>query len=282
MASQMREAKFSLQGGNITGSALEEAVKGVVGGAIDVAAGVLSGVSFGLSDGLLGLGSGYIDIPKHWQSSSATLPRSTYTMQLISPYGNVISQMQNIFIPLAMIMAGSLPLSTGKQSYTSPFLCQLWDRGRQQIQLGMIESLSIQRGTCNLPFTNKGNVMAIDVSFSVVDLSSIMHMPISTGGLFGVGGDSGNPIMDEDNILFDYLAVLAGQDIYSQYYALPKARLNFAKSILAFEKMVSPAYWASWVHESATSGVLQKLTLGTGNLLEAAVAGTSTVTQYQR
>ncbi len=281
MSSQMREAKFSLQGGNITGSALEEAVKGVIGGAADVVTGVLSGVSFGLSDALLGLGSGYIDVPKHWQSSSATLPRSTYTMQLISPYGNVISQMQNIFIPLAMIMAGSLPLSTGKQSYTSPFLCQLWDRGRQQIQLGMIESLSIQRGTCNLPFTNKGNVLAIDVSFSVVDLSSIMHMPISTGGLFGIT-ETGNPIMDEDNTLFDYLAVLAGQDIYSQYYAIPKARLNFAKTYLAFDKLTSPAYWASVVHDSATSGMLQKVTLGAGNLLEGLTAGANTVTQQQR
>jgi hypothetical protein len=33
--------------------------------------------------------------------------------------------------------------------------------------------------------------MAIDVSFSVMDLSSIMHMPISTGALFGANMSDG-------------------------------------------------------------------------------------------
>lgn len=280
-SSQIREAKFSLSEGNITGSAVEDGVKAVAGAAVDVATGALDGMTFGLASIFATAGSGYIDIPKHWQSSSANLPRSSYTMQLISPYGNVISQLQNIFIPLSMLLAGALPISTGKQSYTSPFICQLWDRGRQQIQLGMIESLSITRGTCNLPFTNKGSVMAIDVNFTVADLSSIMHMPISTGGLFGISSKTGNPIMDEDNILFDYLAVLAGQDMYSQIYAIPKARLNFAKGIAAIDKLTSPAYWASYIHDSATSGWLQTVTLGSGNLLEGLVFGSNVATNAQ-
>lgn len=280
-SSQVREAKFSLSDGNITGTAAEGVVKDVAGAAVDVIKGTAAGLTFGLSNIFATAGSGYIDIPKHWQSSSASLPRTSYSMQLISPYGNLISQMQNIFIPLAMIMAAALPLATGKQSYTSPFLCQLWDRGRQQIQLGMIESLSITRGTCNLPFTNKGNVLAIDVSFTVADMSSIMSMPISSGGLFGSDAD-GNPVMDEDNILYDYLAVLAGQDMYSQIYAIPKAKLNFAKTLMSFEKLTSPAYWASWVHESATSGFLEKVTLGAGDLLEGLVQGSNVASNNQR
>jgi hypothetical protein len=86
--------------------------------------------------------------------------------------------MFNIYIPLAMIMAGALPLATGKQSYTSPFLCEVHDRGRLLTRLGIIDSLSITRGTSNLGFNNVGKAMSMEISFSVLDLSSIMSMPI--------------------------------------------------------------------------------------------------------
>lgn len=251
ISSQAREARFTFAQGNISDNVVANTVESFVGAATDIASGVLDGATFGLFGSLQGLlGSGYIDIPKHWQSSNVSLPKITYTMQLVSPYGNVISQMQNIFIPLCMIMAGALPLSTGRQSYTSPFLVQIFDRGRCQIRLGMIESVSISRGTTNLPFTVSGNPLGIDVSFSIVDLSSIMHMPISTGSLFKiVSGQDVDKNMDEDNILMDYLAVLAGQDMYSQLYFWPKAKLNFAKRIRSLEKLHSAGYWASYISE---------------------------------
>lgn len=264
MSSTMKDVRFTFGEGNII-----PGMGAVVGAATDVVEGAVDGLTLGFSSLIKGLGgSGYIDIPKHWQSSTATLPRSSYTMQLISPYGNVISQMQNIYIPLAMILAGSLPLSTGSQSYTSPFLCQLYDRGRQQIKLGMIESLSITRGTANLAFNTKGNAMAIDVTFSVVDLSSIMHMPVSSGSLFGF--DAG---LDEDNILSDYLAVLAGQDLYSQMYAMQRAKLRLAKAMMSLKKVTSPAYWSSTVHESMTGGLINDLTLGATGVFIGVIEG---------
>lgn len=272
ISSDIREARFSFSDGNLVGGVVGDMVGGVLGAVKDVALGALDGVSLGgLASGLGG--SGFIDIPKHWQSSTANLPKLNYTMQLISPYGNPISQMQNIYIPLAMILAGALPLSTGKQSYTSPFLCQVFDRGRCQSRLAMIESLSITRGTSNLPFNIKGSPLAIDVAFSIIDLSSIMHMPISSGVL-GAGADMG---IDEDNILCDYLAVLAGQDIYTQVYSLPKAKLALAKLLVNTNTLVSPAHMASLFHDSATSGMLQYLTLGAFNALEGVARGTETI-----
>lgn len=268
MSSSSREMRFSLGEGNLLG----DTVGAVVSSAGDVVSGALDGMSLGVFGAIKGLlGSGYVDIPKHWQSSNASLPRSTYSMQLISPYNNPISRMQNIFIPIAMLLAGTLPLSTGKQSYTSPFICQLFDRGRCQIQLGIIDSLSITRGTCNLPFTNRGAVLAIDVSFSVMDLSSVLHMPISTGSLFGA-----DTTLDEDNILMDYLAVLAGQDIYSQIYQIPKAKLALAKKITQLEKLVSPAYWSSLIHQETTTGTLSYI-VPVGRILDNLAAGTALV-----
>lgn len=246
ISSNMRQARFTFSEGNVVGGAVGDLLQGVMGAAGDVVKGTLDGMTFGFSNILAGLGgAGYIDIPKHWQSSSAQLPRSNYTIQLISPYGNVVSQLQNIYIPLCMLLAGTLPLSTGKASYTSPYLCQLFDRGRCQVKLGMIESLSITRGTSNLAFTTKGNPLAIDVSFTIADLSSIMHMPVSTGGLFEIDTN-----IDPDNIMADYLAVLAGQDLYTQLYAIPRAKLRFATALTKASKIVSPGAWAAMVHDA--------------------------------
>ena len=272
-SSQVRQARFTFAEGNIIGGVAGDAVGAIAGAAVDVATGVLDGASMGFASLLKGLaGEGYIDIPKHWQSSTASLPKTTYSMTLISPYGNPISQMINIYIPLCMLLAAALPLSTGKQSYTSPFLCQLYDRGRSTIRLGMVESLSIERAITNLGFNVNGSPLGIKVSFSVVDLSSIMHMPISSGSVFDF--DVG---LDEDNILADYLSVLAGQDMYSQIYAFPKAKLRAAKVLMGLGKVTSPAYWASLTHESLTSGMLNNLTFGASgavvSVLEGAVRG---------
>lgn len=264
-SSAARSAKFNFSGGNMIDGVISDTIENVLGGVTDFLAGNLDMMTFGASGAIAGflLGSGYVDIPKYWQSAMAQLPRTSYTMQLINLYGNPISQMMDLYIPLSMLLAATLPLSAGKQSYTSPYLVQLYDRGRCQIQLGMIESLSLTHGVSNLPFTNRGQCLAIDVSFNVMDLSTILHMPVSRGGVFG-----GMTELDEDNILMDYLAVLAGQDLYSQIYAIPKAKLNIAKRIFSANRLTGPAYWSSFIHEETTTGLLSKL-MPVGRILKA-------------
>lgn len=267
-SSTFQQARFSLAGGNLIGGVIGETVGAAVNMASDVVGGVASGVTMGAADLVKGLmGDGYIDIPKHWQSSSAQLPETSYTIELVTPYGNVLSWLMNIGIPLSMLLAGALPRSTGKQSYTSPFLCQLFDRGRCQIRLGMITSLSIQRGTGDLAFDTQGRPLAVSVSFKVTDLSSIMHMPVSSGELFDV-----DMTLDEDNILSDYLAVIAGQDMYSQIYPLAKTRMAVAKIITGVQKLASPAWQAAKVHDVMTSGILSPI----GGVIEGLARGAET------
>jgi hypothetical protein len=140
-SAQGRAAKFSLFGGNIDGGPLD-AVKNGLSSIIE---GGISGIPF-IGSTIMpalkaGAGAAYADIPEYWQNSSASMPRMSYTMQLVAPYGNPLSQMINIYIPLCMILAGALPLSTGKQSYTSPFLCQVFDQGRCQNRYSIINEV---------------------------------------------------------------------------------------------------------------------------------------------
>lgn len=274
ISSQFKEARFSLADGNVLG----ETIQSMIGAATNLAVGALDGVTLGFSGLMAGLGgSGYMDIPKHWQSSSAQLPRASYKIQLISPYNNPISRMINIWIPFYMLLAAGIPRSTGKQSYTSPFYCQVFDRGRLQSKLCMMESLSITRGTSNLAFDLNGQALALDVSITLVDLSTIMHMPMSTGKITEV-----DMTMDDDNIATDYLNVLAGMDIYSQIYPMPIAQLRLAKKLTQLRQYsTSPAYHAALFKNAVTDGFINDITFGVSGALygagSALVKGSSVI-----
>jgi hypothetical protein len=179
ISSQARSAEFDLANGNILGGIAGQTLGAAIGAVGDVVKGALDSVSL---SGLAALGgSAFVDIPRNWQDSVASLPRMNYTINLISPYGNRVSQLLNLYVPLAMILAMSLPISTGKQSYTSPFLCEVFDRGRCQSRLAMMESLSITRGTGNTGWNKEGHAMGIEISMSFADMSTVLSMPISQG-----------------------------------------------------------------------------------------------------
>lgn len=243
MSGTARSMKFTLGGGDLGDGPIAEFMEAIMGFTAATASSAIHTFTGGFSNIVGALaGGGYIDIPKQWENSTVSLTKMSYTMQLVSPYGNPISRLQNIYLPLAMILAGMLPLATGKASYTSPFLCNLFDRGRTQIDLGIMDSVSITRGTSNLGFNNQGSPLAIDVSFSVLDLSTIMHMPVSNGKLFGI--DMG---IDTDNVLGSYLATVTGLDLFSQFYLLPRAKIKLAKKLFRFDQFKSSAGWAMFV-----------------------------------
>lgn len=253
MSSKARSTNFSLANGNIAG-----VFGDIIQGVKDVAAGIgdqlgISGIATAVT------GGAFVDIPKHWQSSSANLPRSTYTIQLLSPYGNNLSRFLNIDIPLAMLLAGALPLSTGKQSYTSPFLCELYDQGRCQTRLGMIDSLSITRGTGNLGWNNSGQTMAVEVSFSVIDMSSILHMPIMEG--FSL--DPATALFDEDTAFSDYMASLAGLGLSDQIYPWRKLKINLTKQREHWDTFWSKSHAANWFGGTTVMQLVSGLYKGT-------------------
>lgn len=254
MSATSRDIRFSVADGNILPGmgAIIDGAKAVVGGVADVLN----------IDGIAALaGSAFVDIPKHWESSQANLPRSNYSFTLVSPYGNPVSILLNIWIPLSMILAGALPLATGAQSHTSPFLCELYDRGRQMTRLGMIDSLSITRGVSHRGFNSNGHALSIEVNFTVLDLSSVMAMPVMPGfsPLHPFRG-----IADTDNSFTDYLLTIAGTQLADAIYRFPILRYQLNKRIEDYKSMLSAANMGQSI--ASLPGV---------NLLQAVMRGTS-------
>lgn len=242
MSKKSRDVKFSMSGGNILG----DTISSVAGYVKDTVMGALDSVTFGASNVIQTLiGGGFIDIPKKWEDSTANFPQINYRMQLISPYGNPISQLQNIYIPLAMLLAGTLPQAVGRASYTSPFLCSIFNKGKQNIKLGMITSLTITRGTSNLGFSKYKKALAIDVSFTVTDFSNVMTAPVASS-IFNVF----SPELQDDTKLGEYMATLGSRDLLTDKYAVPKAKLRLSRTLMGISQALSIESYALATGES--------------------------------
>lgn len=208
--------------------------------AADTGATILSKASFGIANPLLALAYGVnITMPKVWESSSASLPKASYKIKLISPYGNSYSQLFNIYLPLAMVLAGSLPRSTGNSSYTSPFVCQLFDRGRVNIQLGMIDSVNITRGTSNLAFTRGGHPNAIDLDISISNMDEVISVDVNSNGVISKAISALSPDFS-DNPFTSYINTITGVDVYTQVYRVPMLRLKLAERMMVLKSVVNP------------------------------------------
>ncbi|QVD49072.1 hypothetical protein LUCX_2 [Xanthomonas phage vB_XciM_LucasX] len=276
-SSSARSARFDLANGNFTDvPVIGDLVGGVINAAKDLVNGTLEGVHM---SGLLALaGNAFVDIPKTWSGSTANLPRAEYTIKLRSPYGTRMSRMMNLYIPLSMLLAGALPLSTGKRSYTAPFICEAYCRGRHAIRLGMIDQMSITRGVGNMGWSQQGDALGIDVTFSIVDMSSIMHLPIQTNfGATDKAIQAAADVLnvsefasyfqkgtyDDDNSFTDYLAVLGSLSWQDMVYANRRWRLARYRQMQAWNSWKSPARVASWMGDTTLGRLINAISTET-------------------
>jgi hypothetical protein len=161
-------------------------------------------------------GSSYVDIQDVYESSTAETATESFTIPLGGPYGNDLSRFQDITLPIILGLAGALPMSTGKQTYNSPLLCECYFQGRMAIRTGIIESIQLTRGTGNMGWRPDGKMLAAEMTITVRDLSRAMHMPIIRDP----------SIFDDDNKYTDYMATIGGASLHQMTYALEKVVFN--------------------------------------------------------
>lgn len=261
-SAQTNDARFTMSGGQTGIPGLDA----LISGAQSVVAGAISGTGMG---GLanIALGQGFVDVPQHWAGSTVSLPRETYTINLRSPYGHPVARIQNLIIPLVCLLNMALPHSAGSQSYTSPFLIEAYSKGRSQTRLGMVDSMSIQRGVGNVGWTRDKQPLGIDVTFSVVDLSPLMHIPIEPALR---ASDLTNPsaainkLLTDDSNYSDYLNILSGMGLNEQIYTSDKLAKVLAKTKLDVAQWVSPTQMAATFSNSLAGEAIKIFVAGTG------------------
>lgn len=213
ISSKARTLDFSMSGGR-TGF---DIIDSVVSGTKELLAGALEGVS--LTGIASFFGGAVVDIPDVWDSSEANIGTVSYTIPLRTPYGNDMSIFQDIIVPLSMILAAAMPIATGRQTHTSPFICEAYSRGRQVTRLGIIDSVSITRGVGNMGWRADGRMLGCDVTISIKDLSRVLTMPLYK--------DPG--IFDDDNKYTDYMATLGAAGLQEMIYGTAKFAMNLNK-----------------------------------------------------
>ena len=230
MGKTWRSLKFNMDGGNIPG------VSNVIHALTDFAAGQLSGITLGLSDVVGSFLSGMdLDAPMRWDSSSFNLPTLSFKMKLVSPSAHPMAQLRGIYIPLASILAAALPRSTGPRSFTSPFVCSMFLRGYQRITLGMITSLTITRGTSNLPFNKYMRPLAVDVNFTVTDFSQAVSSPTPSSLM-----SSGSIAYDDESGIARYISALCGRDLFSSTHVSSRFKIKFSNFLKSYAVAIQP------------------------------------------
>lgn len=277
-SSTARSTKFSLNNFNISDNPLANFAEGTIEGLSNMIGSFTDSIGLSGFSGIL-MGNAYADIPKFWDRADVTFPTKSYTVDLITPSGDVYSQIINLYSPLSCLIAGAMVRSTGRHSYTEPFLCQVFDKGRAQTRLGMIKSLSIQRGgSGNVAWTNNQEPLHIRVTIDVEDMESVMHMPLvekfGSGGM-EVLGHTAAKLLGEVNTLFeggwfsldtpftDYMAVLGSLDLTAQIYnwEILKRRWRINSATTDIKK--SDAYLASGISNNVIGDIAKMFVSGT-------------------
>ena len=149
-------------------------------------------------------------------------------------------------VPLALLLAGALPRAAGKNSYMSPFLCRVYCKGLFSVPLGLIESISIKRGSSEFGWTYNNLPTCVDVSISIKDLSPAMYMTITDNTIISDIVDKGlSSIYGPGNSFNEYLLTLAGVGMFERLSVASqiKRKITLLSHTLR-NKYTNSNYWA--------------------------------------
>lgn len=129
---------------------------------------------------------------------------SNYNLKfnLISPYGDTESVYLNVWVPFFHLMALVCPrqVKGSANAYSSPFIVKSFSRGWYNCNMGIVESMGVERGD---EWNVNGLPTNLQVTLSIKDLYSDLMISKST--------EPGTFLANQS--LMDYLAVSAGVDI---------------------------------------------------------------------
>lgn len=156
---------------------------------------------------LLGAGKSVVKgeniiLPEIYQSSSSDMDY-TIDIHLRSPYGNKYSVYMEVLVPLLHLIALTVPKQATANTFGSPFLVKAYCPGVFNINLGIIESMSISRPASEDCYSVDGLPTEVDVQLRIKDLYHDLSISSTNDRALFVNNTS----------LIDYLATLSGLDL---------------------------------------------------------------------
>lgn len=113
--------------------------------------------------------------PDQWEDSK--FGRSYHlSFKFYSPYGDKFAILKYVYAPFCTLLAFALPKSDGILGYSQPFLIRIEAPGWFAIDMGVVTSLTIKKGTSDSLWTVDGLPQGIEVDMEVQDLYPAMAM----------------------------------------------------------------------------------------------------------
>ena len=188
-------------------SSAGESIQQFMTSAGEAVLGLADTVTLGLFKNMLGLaekevlhGANLI-YPEIWTDSEYSKSYSIQ-MNLVSPYGTKEAVYLNVLVPMFHALCLALPRQSSANSFSSPFIIRGFSKGRFSIDMGMVESITIDKGPENT-WTVEGLPTQVKITLNIKDLySQLMMSPSNKPSLFF-----------SNQGLMDYLGCVCGVDL---------------------------------------------------------------------
>lgn len=125
------------------------------------------------------LAGGRLIFPEIWTDSSFGRSYSC-KMKLVSTSGDKLSVFLNILVPLYHLLAFVMPRQSTGEAYYSPFLVRAYYKGLFNVDMGIIQDLSVSKGAEG-EWTIDGIPTVCEISFTIKELYEQMSMSPLTG-----------------------------------------------------------------------------------------------------
>lgn len=175
--------------------------------------------------------------PQIYQSSEYSKNYSI-TVDLRTPYGNKFSYYMNILVPLFHIIAMTVPKQSTANTYSSPFLLKAYYPGVFACNMGIIQSIQIDKSPSGDGWSVDGFPTEVKVTINLVDLYSDLNIT-----------PSGNiTLFLANSSLIEYIATSCGVNLVT-----PQLGKRIEKVVNTVKLSMS-----TLVEDTINIGVLQK------------------------
>lgn len=167
--------------------------------------GVLQAIMGGIGNACSGA---KMQFPELWQDSAFSRDYSA-TIKLDSPDNDPLSVYLNIIVPLIHLTAFAAPRSTGLTTYASPFLVRAYYQGFFNVNMGIISSMSINKGAEGA-WTYNNIPTVVEVQVNIHDLFATQTITISANNNSNWIDSLTSLDMLTNQPLMEYLANMCG------------------------------------------------------------------------
>lgn len=251
--SAVNDFKFNLQGGNIGVPIVDSIINSIKDGVAGLASGsVIGNIPLAL------MGNSRLVVPEHWADSSASLHTESYTIYSEALYGHPYNIAMAIYLPIALIAPFVWPIATGGSTYTTPFMCKAFSRGRTIIKRGIVKNASFTFGEGELGWTKDRKPLNVRINLDIADCDPILAMPVSR---------MRNPLdvvnmtrltstyMGDVGKYNDIIARMAGVDYLDTLLKYNRLNRMVTRATKDFTQMFSPGYIAGSINDSIVGDV---------------------------